>query len=325
VKKNYAAAINEALHQLMERDERVFQIGVGINTPWYVGSTMDGLLEKFGTARMIDTPVSENSVTGMAIGASICGLQPLLTFPRMDFMYYAMDQLCNHLSAMRRTLGGKLSMGLTVRAIINRGGEQGAQHSQAIQAIFQHVPGFRVVLPSTAYDAKGLLIAAVESNEPVIYVEDRWIYGREDEVPREYFSAPLEGAATIIEGCDVTVVASSHAVSLSREAAMILSKQGVSTEVIDLRSIKPVDVEWICASVKKTGKLIIVDATWRSGGVGAEIAAIVSEQCFDALRVPILRLSLPDDHAPSSRSLEEQYYIDTDAIVKAISRTVKHS
>ena len=168
-KIKYAKAINEAQHILMQRNKNIFQIGVGINTPWYVGQTMNGLLDIYGEDRMIDTPVSENGITGVAIGAALVGLKPVLTFPRMDFMYYAMDQICNHAASMNYTLGGNLPVPLVIRAIINRKGEQAAQHSQAIQGLFMHIPGLKVVMPSNAYDAKGMFIAAVEDNNPVIY------------------------------------------------------------------------------------------------------------------------------------------------------------
>jgi pyruvate/2-oxoglutarate/acetoin dehydrogenase E1 component len=256
---SYARAINEGLHQIMERDERTIQIGVGVNTPFYVGQTMVGLLDRFGDARMIDTPVSENGITGVAIGAALTGLRPILTFPRLDFMHYAMDQIANHAAILNSTFGGRAPVGLTIRAIINRGGEQGAQHSQATQALFAHLPGLRVVAPSDPRDAKGMLIAAVEHGGPVVYIEDRWLYAEEGEVDEECRPTPLDGARVVREGSDLTMVASSYMVHLCRRAAEELAADGVSVEVIDLRSLKPLDSRLIAESVKKTGCALVAD------------------------------------------------------------------
>jgi pyruvate dehydrogenase E1 component beta subunit len=167
---SYAQAINETLHEMMDRDSRVFLIGQGVTSPWYVGTTTVGLLDRFGPERIIDTPVSENGVTGVAVGAALCGMRPVLMHPRMDFMYYAMDQIANHAANWHYMFGGQLSVPLTIWAIINRGGEQAAQHAQALQAVFAHIPGLKVVMPSNPYDAKGLLVASIEDENPVVYI-----------------------------------------------------------------------------------------------------------------------------------------------------------
>ncbi len=320
--KTYSRAINEALHQVMERYPDVMQIGVGVNTPFYVGQTMNGLLARFGKRRMMDTPVSENAVAGMALGAALSGLRPILTFPRMDFMYYAMDQLFNHVSAMTYTLGHSYRVPLTVRAIINRGGEQGAQHSQALQAVFQHVPGFRVVMPANARDAKGMMIAAVESGEPVVYIEDRWLYEQSTEVPDEYHAEPLEGARVVKPGTDVTVVASSFGVNVCLEAARLLGAKALEAEVIDLRSIKPLDIGTLRRSVGKTGRVVVLDGSWKTGGVAAEVAARLAEECFAQLKTGVRRIALPDHHAPSSRPLEKQYYWDPKRVAQALEKAI---
>ena len=315
-KATYAAAINEAFHQIMEHVPESVQIGIGVNTPWYVGQTMKGLLDRFGASRMIDTPVSENAVAGMALGAALCGLRPVLTFSRMDFMHYALDQLFNHASAMTFSLGGQWKIPLTIRAIINRGGEQGAQHSQALQGFFQHVPGFRVVMPSNAADAKGLLIAAVQSDSPVVYIEDRWLYSRETEVPADYIAAPLQGARVVRRGTDIALISSSHAVTLCEKAAEELKLHyAVEAEVIDLRSIKPLDMPTLQDSVDRTGRALIVDSAWRCGGVAAEVMASLAESRHGGRPLEMARLTLPDCHAPSSRTLEAGYYLTPEAIV----------
>jgi len=312
----YAAAINEAFQQAMEYLPETVQIGIGVNTPWYVGQTMKGLLDRFGASRIIDTPVSENAVAGMALGAALCGLRPVLTFSRMDFMHYAMDQLFNHASAMVFSLGGQWKIPLTIRAIINRGGEQGAQHSQALQGFFQHVPGFRVVMPSNAADAKGMMIAAIQSDSPVVYIEDRWLYPLEAEVAEDYAAAPLEGARVVRRGADISLIASSHAVTLCGKAAEELrARHSVEAEVIDLRSIKPLDLPTLQKSIARTGRALIVDAAWRCGGVAAEVLASLAESSAGR-RPPVLaRLTLPDCHAPSSGPLEAGYYLTSEAIV----------
>ena len=318
----YAEAIKEALHQLMEYHEDMFQIGVGVDTPWYVGGTMEGLKDRFGEARIIDTPVAENSVTGIATGAAIAGLRPLLVFPRMDFMHYAMDQLNNHMAALPHTLGRGKHLNVTIRAMINRGGAQGAQHSQALHGVFQHLPGWRVVLPSTPGDAKGMLIAAMESNEPVMYIEDRWLYDVRGHVSEEMTAASLTRAETRTEGKDVTVVGTSFVCHQAVEAARALAGKGIGIEVVDLRCIKPIDVEPIERSVAKTGRLIVIDGGWRTGGTAAEVAALAAENFPDKLRCPVKRMALPDLPAPAAPSLEAGYYIRAEAIVDAVEEIV---
>jgi acetoin:2,6-dichlorophenolindophenol oxidoreductase subunit beta len=314
---SYALAINEAFHQIMVADARVIQIGVGVNTPFYVGNTMTGLLDRFGPGRMIDTPVSENGVTGVAVGAAITGLRPILTFPRMDFMHYAMDQLCNHAALLDFTLGGNTPVPLTIRAMINRGGEQGAQHSQATQAFFMHVPGLRVVAPANARDAKGMLAAAVDLGSPVLFVEDRWLYRDETEVPEELYTVPLTGASVLREGRDMTLVASSHMVTVCLKAAAELAADGIDAEVIDLRVLKPLDEETLLRSVSRTGRVLVVDGGWKTCGVSAEVSAVVATGAFGSLRVPVRRIALPDTPAPASRPLEAAYYPDAAAVQRA--------
>jgi len=316
----YMQAINEAFYQAMRYDHNVFQIGVGINSPWYVGQTTRGLIDAFGEDRMYDTPVSENGGMGIAIGAAITGKRPIITFPRMDFMYYAMDQICNHAAILNYTFGGCITIPLTIRAIINRGGEQGAQHSQAIQAIFAHIPGIRVVMPANAYDAKGMLIAAIEENSPVLYIDDRWLYDSACDVPDRYYTVPLTGAKVVQEGTDVTLVASSYMVAESKKAIKTLKLKRVSVELIDLRSIKPIDEETILSSLKKTGRLVVADGGWKTCGVAAEVIAIAAGDGYRYLKSPVERVTLPDIPAAASPSLEQCYYPTAEDIVFAVLR-----
>jgi pyruvate dehydrogenase E1 component beta subunit len=324
-KIKYSQAINEAFHQIMSRHDNVFQIGVGINTPWYVGQTMRGLIDTYGEERMYDTPVSENAIMGMAVGAAMTGMRPIITFPRMDFMYYAMDQICNHAALLSYMFGGRISMPLTIRAIINRGGEQAAQHSQAIQSLFMHIPGLKVVMPSNGYDAKGMLISAVEENNPVIYIDDRWLYDEESEVPEEYYSVSLSEAKCLHQGSDVTLVASSYMVKESKKAVEKAKQWGISVELIDLKSIKPLDIKLILNSIAKTGRLVIADGGWKTCGVAAEISAAVASEGFYLLKAPIQRVTLPDIPAPASIALEKKYYPTDCDIINSIFKIVLKS
>jgi pyruvate dehydrogenase E1 component beta subunit len=320
-KIKYSQAINEALHQLLEKNNKVFLVGQGVTSPWYVGATTVGLLDRFGSQRVFDTPVSENGVTGLAVGAAMAGMRPIVVHPRLDFMYYAMDQIVNHAANWHYMFGGQLSIPLTLWGIINRGGEQAAQHSQALQAIFTHIPGLKVVMPSTPYDAKGLLIASVYDDNPVVYIDDRWLYNFEADVPEEVFSVEIGKGIIRRRGTDVTIVATSYMVHEALEAAACLEKEGINPEIIDLRTIKPMDKKLLFDSVKKTNRLIIVDAAWKTCGIGAEISATIAEsKLLKKLKAPIMRISLPDTPAPASSVLENLYYPDSKDIVSTVKK-----
>jgi pyruvate/2-oxoglutarate/acetoin dehydrogenase E1 component len=321
---SYAQAINETLLQIMERDSRVFLIGQGVTSPWYVGTTTVGLLDRFGSERIIDTPVSENGITGVAVGAALCGMRPVLMHPRMDFMYYAMDQIANHAANWHFMFGGQLSVPLTIWGIINRGGEQAAQHAQALQAMFAHIPGLRVVMPSNPHDAKGLLAASIEDENPVIYIDDRWLYNYVGDVPEELYSVPIGKGVVRRKGKDVTVAATSYMVYEADKAAEALAIEDIDVEVIDVRSLKPLDEGLILKSVKKTGRLVIADGGWKTCGVGAEIAARVAESdILKKLKAPITRVSLPDAPAPASSALEQAYYPKGEDIAGVIRKVLE--
>jgi pyruvate dehydrogenase E1 component beta subunit len=317
----YSMAINEATRQMMEQDDSVFLMGQGVNSPWYVGNSTLGLKDRFGPERVFDTPVSENAVTGVAIGASLAGMRPVVVHPRMDFALLAVEQIMNQASNWHYMFGGRVSVPVVVRAIINRGGEQAAQHSQALQAIYAHSPGLKVVMPSTPYDAKGLLIASIRDDNPVVYIDDRWLYESKGPVPDEVYEVPIGKAALRREGRDVTVVATSHMSVQAMKAAEDLAQHDVEVEVIDVRSLKPLDKETILQSVRKTGRLVVADAAWSTCGFAAEISAMVADAAFESLRAPILRVTLPDTPAPMSSPLEKIYY-PTDADILAAARKV---
>ena len=316
---SYADAINQALHQIMERKPEAFLIGQGVTSPWYVGSTTSGLFERFGAKRVIDSPVSECAVTGIALGASLAGLHPILVHPRMDFMYYAMDPIANHAAPWHSMFGGQVEVPLIIWAIINRGGEQGAQHSQAIHALLSHIPGLTIVMPSTPYDAKGLLCASIEIRKPVVFIDDRWLYSISGEVPEKYYTVPIGKAVVRRAGEDVTVVCTSYLTNVALKSADIVARRGIQAEIIDLRTAKPLDRELILASLTKTRRLIVIDGGWNFCGYAAEICAVVAESpIFTKLKNRVVRVTLPDLPAPASSELEKEYYIRDSDVVRAI-------
>jgi pyruvate/2-oxoglutarate/acetoin dehydrogenase E1 component len=318
----YAAAIREAHAQLLERDPRVLLIGQGLNSPWYAGGSLDHLDRDFGCERLFDCPVSENAVTGMAIGAALAGMRPIVFHPRMDFLLLAMDPIVNQAANWSYLFCGRAGVPMVIRAVINRGGEQGAQHSQALHALFMHIPGLKVAMPSTPADAKGLLIAAVEDSNPVLYIDDRWLYEQTGPVPEVMTATPLGTAAIRRPGRDVTLIGVSWMASQAIEAAETLATEGIDAEVIDLRSLKPWDRETVLESVRKTGAAVIADPGWRTAGAAAEIAATISEEAFDYLRAPAARVTLPDVPAPASRAEERAYYPGRTEIASAARHVV---
>lgn len=319
---SYGSAIREAFIYLLDKHPEVFVIGQGLWAKWYVGNSMTDLDKLFGTDRVMDSPVSELACTGAAIGASLCGYRPIVVHPRMDFMLYAMDAVVNQAAKWSHMTGGQSHPAVTIRGIINRGGEQGAQHSQALHSWFAHVPGLRVVMPATPADARDLLISAVLCDDPVVYIDDRWLYELEDDLP-PVVERPLdqEGPRIVRDGGDVTLVGASYSALQCLNAAESLSKAGITAEVIDLRILNPLDACTIAASVEKTGRLCVVDGGWRTCGMAGEVIARVVESLPPrALRASPLRLTLPDAPAPTSRPLERTYYTTDDRIVQAVSR-----
>jgi pyruvate dehydrogenase E1 component beta subunit len=310
---------------MLAADESVFLIGQGVKSPWYVGNTAQGLLEAFGARRVIDTPVSENGITGAAVGAAIAGMRPIVVHPRLDFMFYAMDPIINEAANWYYMNGGKASVPVVIWGIINRGGEQAAQHSQALHATFAHFPGLKVVMPSTAFDAKGLMIAAIRDPNPVIFLDDRWLYQTEDGVPEGIYEVPIGQGVIRKTGSDLTLVAASFMAHESLKAVQELAQEGIDVELIDLRTVKPIDGDLVFGSVKKTGKLVIADGGWKTCGLAAEIAAMVCEAIFEYLKAPIQRVTLPDCPAPASSSLEEAYYPTAETICRAVRKVLRKS
>lgn len=313
----YKEALNEAVRQMMESDQSVFIMGEGVNYRNGIFGSTAGLQEIFGATRVFDMPLSEDATTGIGIGASLAGMRPVMVHARVDFLMLCMNQLVNHAAKWAYMCGGA-DIPIVVRAIIGRGWGQGPQHSQSLQALFAHIPGLKVIMPASAYDAKGLLISAIKDNSPVICIEHRSLYEKEGEVPEETYMVPIGVANIVRSGTNATVVATSHMVSEAMDAAERLSENGIETEVIDLRTVRPIDEKTICESVKKTGRLVIVDTGWRACGIGAEVAAIVAENIADKLKANIVRISLPDTPTPSGSQLEQAYYPGIDDIISAV-------
>lgn len=315
-KLNYGTAIRAAHEYLLKNHPDVFVIGQGVWSPWYVGNSMTDLDKQFGRGRVIDSPVSEAACTGAATGASLCGYRPIVIHPRIDFMILACDAIVNQAAKWAHMLGGKERPAVTIRGIINRGGEQGAQHSQALHSWFAHVPGLRVVMPATVADARDLFIASVLSDDPVLFIDDRWCYAQEDTLP-----APVDVDLNAIkpavrrEGKDVTLVAASYSVLLALEAAKKLAAQGIEAEVIDLRVINPIDHDAAVQSVLKTGRLVAIDGGWSNCGLAGEIIAGVSERVKPSVfKATPLRITIADAPAPTSKPLEDIYYPHADDI-----------
>lgn len=321
-KYNYGTAILSAFEYLLENYPESFVIGQGLWSPWYVGNSMTDLDKKFGKNRIIDTPVSEAACTGAAVGASLAGMKPIVVHPRMDFMLYAIDPIVNQAAKWSHMVGGQAHPGVTIRSIINRGGEQGAQHSQALHSWFAHIPGLRVVMPATVADARDLLIASALCADPVVYIDDRWLYELEDELPsvRE-IDLRFEGPRCLAEGSDVTIVGSSYSTVLAIQAREKLADLGFSAEIIDLRILNPLNPEAILKSVEKTGRLVVVDGGWKNCGISAEVVAVVTERLpSHAWRKPPVRVALPDSPAPTSRVLQDIYYPTANTVVEAVSK-----
>lgn len=322
---SYGEAINEATLQAMEKDAGVFVIGEGVDDATGIFNTTRQAFLKFGADRVMDTPLSENAITGAALGAAVMGMRPLVVFARDDFMLLAMDQIVNHAAKWSYTYGGKMIAPVVYRSVIGRGWGQGPQHSQSLQSLFAHIPGLKVVMPVTAYDAKGLLLASLEEKCPVIFMEHRWLHKEKSEVPEEYYKVPIGEARVAREGKDVTVVAVSQMVLEALKAAQALEKNNVSLEVIDLRTLRPWDKKTVLESVKKTGRLIVADTGWSACGIAGEIVATAAQEALDSLVAPPRRIGLAESPAPSSYKLEEYYYPDANDIISAVSQMLKNS
>ncbi|MCC6345611.1 MAG: alpha-ketoacid dehydrogenase subunit beta [Nitrospirales bacterium] len=318
----YCEALREAMIQEMERDPRVFVYGLGVPDHKAVFGSTAGLAERFGKERCFDTPLSEDAMTGFGLGAALNGMRPIHVHIRVDFMPLAFNQLANMISCCHYASGGQLAAPIVIRGIVGRGWGQGFQHSKSMHATFAHIPGLKVVLPTTAYDAKGLLISAIRDDNPVVFLEHRWLYWQEGEVPEEPYTIPLGEGRILREGSDITVVATSWMNVEAVTAADILGRRGISVEVIDPRTIAPLNDELIIRSVEKTGYCIVADNDWSFCGFSAEVAAQVAAKCFGKLRAPVRRIGFAPTHCPTARHLENEFYPNAEDIIREIEEVL---
>ncbi len=307
----------------MSKNSKIFLMGCGVSSPDAIFGSINGLLKRFGEKRVIETPIAENGMTGVCIGAALCGMHPVIIFQRIDFALMAMDQIVNHAAKWHYMYGGKMSVPLVLRGIIGRGWGQGAQHSQSLQSMFAHIPGLKVVMPSSPRDAKGLLISSLEDKNPVVFLEYRSLYDLKEDVPIGYYSIPLGKGKVVKPGRDITVVAISAMVQEAQNAAKELKKDNIDIEIIDPRSLKPLDEALILRSLKKTGRLIVADTGWKTCGFGAEIAALAAGAGYRYLKAPVKRISLAECPAPNSQYLEQVFYPGTQDIVWAARALVR--
>ena len=314
----YPKAVNEALDIALGRDPRVFVLGQGVDDPSAMFGTTKGLKEKHGVERVFDTPVAEESMMGVSTGAAMNGMRPVYMHNRPDFILLAFNQLVNHASKYHYMDNGKTTVPMVVWAAIGRGWGSGAQHSQAIQGLLLGVPGLKIVMPSTPHDAKGLLLSAIADNNPVLVFEHRWLMKKDGVVPEAHYTVPLGKGIYRRRGSRLTIVGASHAIELAQQAAGKVAAEGIDCEVIDLRTVKPLDEAIIEESLAKTGRLLVVDTAWMMGGVCAEIGCLAAEKWFRLLKGPVRRVGLPDVPSPAGFALEQFYYPDAERIAAVI-------
>jgi len=318
----FAQAINDALHVAMTVDPNVISYGLGTDDPKAVFGTTSGLRKNFGEDRVFEMPTSENAMTGVGIGAALYGMRPVLVHQRLDFALLSMDQIINNAAKWHFMFGGQRSVPITIRMILGRGWGQGPTHSQNLQAIFSHIPGLKVVMASSAVDAKGLLLAAIFDPNPVIFLEHRWLHNLRGDVPPGDYRLPLGQCNVLTDGGDVTVVSSSIMTVEAQHALTFLAGHEIFCDHIDLRTVSPIDWETIRRSVRKTGRLLVADSGTATGSIAGEIIARICQDCWSDLRSPPVRLAMPDFPEGASPSLTEHYHVRAEHIASSIARMV---
>jgi len=316
----YAEAIRDGLSVAMDADQSVICYALGIDDPKGTFGTTLGLKERFGGSRVFDTPTSENAMTGIGIGAALGGIKPVMTHQRLDFFLLAMDQLVNNAAKWRYMFGGQGSVPITIRLILGRGWGQGPTHAQNLQSWFAHIPGLKVVMPTTPADAKGLLLSSIFDPDPVVFLEQRWLHNLRGEVPAGDVRVPIGTAALVREGADATIVTHSYMTIEALHAHEALEAQGVHCDVIDLRSVRPLDWSTVYASVEKTGRLLVVDTANPVCSLASEIVSGVARQKFSALKCAPRQLTPPDTPSPTSPTLTREFYPHADHIVAEVGQ-----
>ena len=318
----YYQAIHEATDLCMAKDPSVYVIGLGATDPKGIFGTTSGLEQKYGSQRIMDMPCAENGMTGVVLGSALVGMRPIMLHQRIDFAVLALEQIVNQAAKWHYMFGGRKAVPLVIRLLVGRGWGQGPQHSQSLQSWFAHVPGLRVVMPSTPQDAKGLLISAVEDDNPVVFLEHRWLHNVSGPVPEGLYRVPLGESRVLRRGRDVTIVAFSYAALEAHRAAEELARDGIEAEVIDPRSLRPFDAGPILESVRKTGRLLVADTSWKHAGFSAEVLARVAEEGV-ALKCPPRRIGLPECPTPTSPALAAHYYPGVADLVAAACEMVR--
>ena len=319
----YVDALREGIAQEMRADPRVFLFGLDVDDHKGIQGSTRGLVQEFGPDRVFGTPLSEDAMTGVAIGAAMAGMRPIHVHIRMDFMMLAMNQLINIAAKSRYMYDGQVKVPMVVRSMIGKSWGQGAQHSQGLHSMFMHVPGLKVVAPSNAYDAKGCLIAAIRDDNPVIFVEHRLLYYTDAFVPEESFTVPFGKARVCTQGDDITVVGISNMLVECLRANELLDEVGVKAEVIDPITLAPLDIDTIIASVKRTGRLLVVDNAWTSCGASAEIVAQVIERARNGKPIQVRRMGYAPVTCPTTPVLEQEFYPDPSKIARAVHAMVR--
>jgi pyruvate dehydrogenase E1 component beta subunit len=320
--KTYRQAISDALMEEMERDERVFIMGEEVGVWGGTYAVTRGFYDKFGEKRVRDTPIAEQAIVGAAVGAAMNGLRPIAELMTINFAFLALDAMVNHGAKAHYMFGGQFTVPMVVRTTTGGGRQLGATHSHAPEPIFAHFPGMYVITPSTPYDAKGLLKAAIRDDNPVLFVEHSTLYQVRGEVPVDEYVLPIGKSDVKREGSDVTIVSYSKMVQISLEAADMLEKEGISAEVVDLRCLRPLDIEPVIESFKKTNRCVVVEENWPYFGVGSEIAAQIQEHAFDWMDAPVKRVSQEDVPLPYSKELEQSALPNADKVVKAVKEVL---
>ena len=319
----FAKAINSALSIALEMDNNVICYGLGVDDPKRIFGTTDELQEKYGKDRVFDMPTSENAMTGIAVGASLAGIRPVMTHQRLDFFLLAMDQLVNSAAKWYYTFDGKSSVPITIRLILGRGWGQGPTHSQNLQAWFAHIPGLKVVMPAFPDDAKGLLLSSIFDDNPVVFLEHRWLHNMSGPVLNGDYRVPLGKARILREGDDLTVVSMSYMTIEGIHSVDFLKKLDINCDLIDLRTVSPIDWETIYKSVRKTGKLLVLDTGMESGSIAGEIIAKVCKECWDSLSIYPDRVTLPNCPEPTSYGLTKEFYPSAGTINQKICEMLK--
>jgi len=319
---SYTDALYEALELALDLDSNVFVLGQGINDATGMFGVTTDLYKKYSEERIFDTPLSEEGLTGICTGAAMNGMRPVYLHNRPDFLLLTFNQLVNHASKIHYMDEGRTRVPMVIWSAIGRGWGSGAQHSQAIQGLLLSVPGLKIIMPSTPYDAKGLMLSAIADNNPVVIFEHRWLMKQEGPVPEGLYKIPIGEGIYRRYGDDLTIVGSSHAIALAITAIDNLKDEGITADVIDLRTIKPLDEKIILESLKKTGRILVVDTGWAMGGVCAEIGCLVAEKGFEYLKAPVQRVGLPDSPTPAGFTLEQYYYPSSEKIAAAIKLTI---